>query len=127
MSLYVTVKMRKTGFYVVKPEGRVDSNTSSVLEERLAPLLIPSTKSLLFDMSELDYLSSAGIRVIFKAKKTMTENNGSFGMINLKPQIKKVFDIIGALPQISVFQNIEEADAYLDTMQKKVVEQEQES
>ena len=39
--------------------------------------------------------------------------------MNLKPQIKKVFEIINALPELNVFRSIEELDAYLDKMQKK--------
>ncbi|MBW1768561.1 MAG: hypothetical protein JRJ65_16145 [Deltaproteobacteria bacterium] len=57
----------------------------------------------------------------------MSEHNGSFGMINLKPQIRKVFDIINALPEITVFKNVEEADRYLDIMQKREIEKQEKS
>ena len=127
MPFYVTVGMRKTGFYVVNLEGRLDSNTYPILEKRVTPLLVSSTKALLFDMGELDYISSAGIRIVFIAKKAMSEHNGSFGMINLKPQIRKVFDIINALPEITVFKNVEEADRYLDILQKREIEKQEES
>jgi hypothetical protein len=40
--------------------------------------------------------------------------------MNLQPQIKKVFDIINALPSMQIFASIEELDEYLDAMQKKV-------
>ena len=40
--------------------------------------------------------------------------------MNLQPQIRKVFDIVSALPTMQVFKNIEELDEYLDVMQKKV-------
>jgi anti-anti-sigma regulatory factor len=49
--------------------------------------------------------------VVFKAKKALKEINASFMMANLKPQIKKVFDIINALPDIRVFKSLEEMDA----------------
>ena len=75
---------------------------------------------LVFDLDELDYLSSAGIRVILKTRGALKKNNGKITFMNLQPQIKKVFDIINALPSMQIFANIEELDEYLDVMQKKV-------
>ena len=85
-----------------------------------------ATRVLILDMSDLDYISSAGVRVVFKAKKGLKSSGGELMMVNLKPHIRKVFEIINALPSISVFKDIKEADAYLDTMQKKEMEKERE-
>jgi anti-anti-sigma factor len=125
MQLKVDVKERGKGVYIVMPEGHLDSNTYLMLEEKLKPLFAASTKVLIFDLSRLDYISSAGLRVVFKAKKAIKEINGSFMMANLKPQIKKVFDIINALPDIRVFMSLEEMDAYLDAMQRQEIEKQQ--
>ena len=65
-------------------------------------------------------LSSAGLRVIFKAKKLMDANGGKFLMVNLQPQIKKVFEIIKALDGMNVFKDQAEMDEYLAAMQDKV-------
>jgi hypothetical protein len=46
-----------------------------------------------------------------------------FLMVNLQPQIKKVFDIAQALPGEAVFSSVEEADEYFDAMQKKALEE----
>ena len=126
MSLNVLVSSKKTGVYVVKPEGRLDSETYSVLEKKIDSLMESATRVLILDMSDLDYISSAGVRVVFKAKKALNASGGELMMANLKPQIRKVFEIINALPSISVFKNIKEADAYLDTIQKKEMEKEKE-
>lgn len=125
MQLKVDVKEREKGIYVVMPEGHLDSNTYLMLEEKLNPLFAASTKVLILDLSRLDYISSAGVKVVFKAKKALKEINGSFMMANLKPQIKKVFDILNALPDIRVFKSLEEMDAYLDTMQRQEIEKQQ--
>ena len=125
MQLKVDVKERGKGVYMVMPEGHLDSNTYLMLEEKLNPLFVASTKVLIFDLSRLDYISSAGVGVVFKAKKALKEINGSFMMANLKPQIKKVFDIINALPDIRVFKSLEEMDTYLDVMQRQEIEKQQ--
>ena len=127
MSLNVVVTSKKTGVYIVKPEGRLDTETYLVLDEKITSLLESATRVLILDLSELDYISSAGVRVVFKAKKSLNASGGEFIMTNLKPQIRKVFEIINALPTMSIFKNIDEADAYLDAMQRKEIEKQKES
>ena len=73
---------------------------------------------IIFDMEFADYISSTGIRVLLKTKKTLKETNGKMVFMNLQPQIKKVFDILQAIPTLKVFASIEELDNYLDVMQK---------
>ncbi|MBW1800599.1 MAG: STAS domain-containing protein [Deltaproteobacteria bacterium] len=123
----ITVDERKTGVYVVTPEGRLDSNTYMDFEKRVTPLLVPSTRGLVIDMSGLEYISSAGVRVVLKAKKAIENQKGFFMMTDLRPQIKKVFDIINALPTMGVFRDLNEADRYLDTMQKMEIRKQEES
>ena len=50
----------------------------------------------------------------------MKAANGRMVFTNLQPQIKKVFDILQAIPTLKVFANLQELDEYLDLMQKKV-------
>ncbi|MFH1491176.1 MAG: STAS domain-containing protein [Pseudomonadota bacterium] len=126
MPLNITVEMRKVGVYIAKLQGRLDSGTYMFLEERLAPFLDPSTKGIILDMGELEYISSAGVRVVFKTRKFLESQNGSFIMTHLKPQIEKVFEIINALPSMNIFRSVEEADQYLDLMQKKEIRRQKE-
>jgi len=122
MSLNVNVEKRQEGVYAVMPEGHLDSTTSLNFEEEVTPLFAAATKVLIFDLSKLDFISSAGVRVVFMAQKALSKHNGVFMMTGLKPQIKKVFEIINALPRLRVFKNIEEADEYLYAMQKKEID-----
>ncbi len=125
MPLNVKVKTKQEGVYIVMPEGHLDSTTSIMFEEEVTPLFADSTKVLIFDLSQLDYISSAGVRFVFMAQKAMSKYNGVFMMTNLKPQIKKVFEIINALPNLRVFKNIEEADEYLYAMQEKEIQKQE--
>ena len=122
MPINVNIEKRQPGVYAVMPEGHLDSTTSLMFEEKVTPLFAAATKVLIFDLSKLDFISSAGVRVVFMAQKAMSENKGVFMMTDLKPQIKKVFEIINALPSLRVFKNIEEADEYLYAMQAKEIE-----
>jgi anti-anti-sigma factor len=98
--------------------GSLDGSTSHELDAALAPLL-DSVHHLVFDMADLKFVSSAGIRVLLNARKELKANDGTFVMKNLQPQIKKVFEIIGSLPGFEIFSSEKELDSYLAAMQKK--------
>ena len=82
----------------------------------------PAVTTLVFDFARLDYISSAGIRSVFKARKALAARAGKVLVVNLQPQIRKVFDIVKAVPVSDVFASVAELDAYLDAMQRKVLE-----
>jgi len=102
--------------------GRLDTHTCDELDRQLAPILSSSVRALVFDLAELEYISSAGIRSIFKARKAIEGRGGKVLVSNLQPQIQKVFDIVKAVPMNSIFSSTEEVDGYLDLMQKRVLE-----
>jgi anti-anti-sigma factor len=102
--------------------GRLDTHTYQALDEKLAPLLQdPSLLSLVLDLAGLEYISSAGIRSIFKARKALAARGGRVLVANPQAQIQKVFDVVKAVPMNEIFSSVAEADAYLDAMQRKVL------
>lgn len=119
MSLQVTVEKRKEGYYVVSLAGKIDTLTYLSFEEKVDPLLVPGTEVLMLDFQNLNYISSMGLRSIFKARKLLKAHNGRLLAMNIQPHIAKVFDVVRALPKESIFQSIEEADAYFDFIQKQ--------
>ena len=119
MALTVGIENRMAGSYVISPNGRLDAVTTPSFEGKIDPLLVPATKAIILNLEKLAYLSSAGVRVIFKIRKALTSRRGTFIMTNVSPSIQKVFDIINALPDTPVFKSVEDADRYLDLMQKK--------
>lgn len=121
-SLVVNIETRMTGGHIVTLDGRLDGMTYADCEKKIEPLIIPETKALMFDMSNLDYISSMGLRIILKARKVIEGNGGAVHIINMQPQIKKVFEIVNMLHGMTLFASIQEADQYFDVMQKKVKE-----
>lgn len=125
MDFTVEFVEKTVGVFVVFPKGSLDANTSQTLEQKVNYLLDNAARVIIFDLTDLTYISSAGVRVFLATKKEMQKRNGEFHMLNLQPQIEKVFQIIKALPSMSVFKNIEEMDLYLDRMQKRVIDQDE--
>ena len=121
MSLTISRTEKEKGVITVTLEGRLDSDTAATLERQVVEILGGEPRAIVFDMAKLDYISSMGLRVVFKTLKQMRRKEGDLLMINLQKQIKKVFDIAQALPPESIFTSIEEADDYLDAMQRKAL------
>jgi anti-anti-sigma factor len=125
-SLKVKVtKKKEKGVFKVAPVGSIDTETYSILEEKLKPLLVPSTKALVFDMSGVEYVSSMGLSVIFRAKLNLTEQGATLAIVNAQPQIKKVFDAVRVLPE-NYFSSMEAAEKYLDEFLEHIQTQEKE-
>jgi anti-anti-sigma factor len=122
MSLEIVITPEANNGKRISIAGRLDSNTAPELQQSIDNEINDSVNATIIDFKGLDFLSSAGLRVIFKAKKMMDGNGGNFLMVNLQPQIKKVFEIIKALDGMNVFKDQAEMDEYLTAMQDKVKE-----
>ncbi len=120
MSLTVRTNQKALGAFVVAPSGQINGQTYDVLEDELDQLLAQNPNLIALDLAEVDYLSSAGIRVILKTQTALKARDGKLVFMHLQPQIRKVFEIIEALPTMRVFKNFEEMDEYLDRIQKRI-------
>ena len=117
--------LHPNGSQRVEVGGRLDTHTYGELDDRLTLVLAAKVTSLVLDLAQLDYISSAGVRSIFRARKLLAAGGGTLVIANAQPQVQKVFDIVKAVPLSEIFRSVEEADAYLDKIQKKIVSGEQ--
>ena len=122
MALHIVLQDTPPDTRTLKLEGRLDSETSDELNAVLARELPPQIKVLVFDLQHLTYISSMGLRSLFLAQKTMNAREGELLFLHLQPAVQKVFDIVGAVDVMTVFAGMEELDAYLALMQRRVVE-----
>ena len=80
--------------------GRLDTQTAPELENELDSIL-SGVKELTFDMTNLEYVSSAGLRVILKAQKAMN-TQGAMKLTGVNDSIMEVFDITGFLDILTI-------------------------
>jgi len=123
MGLDIEIKTESDQRKIFSLAGSLDTNTAPQLEDVLEREIDSEVQVAIMDMNKLEFLSSAGIRIIFKAKKLMDARKGKFMLVNLQPQVRKVFEIIKVLDIMEVFSNQAELDDYLEVMQKKVLDQ----
>lgn len=121
MSLDITIAAPDHFSQRVTLGGRLDTHSYQELDRQLAPLMASPINSLVLDLAGLEYISSAGVRSIFKARKALAARGGKVLVVNPQPQIQKVFDVVKAVPLNEIFSTVAEADAYLDAMQRKVL------
>ncbi|MBE9607995.1 STAS domain-containing protein [Chitinilyticum piscinae] len=80
---------------LLRASGRLDGSTSPQLEKNLLPLLAEPGSKVLLDLAELDYVSSAGLRIILMAAKRAKQAGGRFVLCGLQPQVSEVFEMSG--------------------------------
>ena len=76
--------------------------------------------SIAFALDGLEYISSAGIRCLMRAHRAVGGRGGRVAIVNPQPAVRKVLEIVKALPSEQVFGSDAELDAYLNAMQRKV-------
>jgi anti-anti-sigma factor len=100
--------------------GRLDSVTVPKLEAELAPLLDrPTVTALVFRLHGLQYISSAGIRCIVRARKVIEGRGGRVAVVDAQPLVRRVLEIVRALPAEQVFASQAEFDAAQDATARR--------
>jgi anti-sigma B factor antagonist len=93
--------------FIIK--GRLDSKTSQEFEEKIVKSSKDGAKNMIFDFKELEYISSAGLRVILKATKEMKRTNGMIVLCSMQDYVKEVFEIAGFDTFLSIEETFDEA------------------
>ena len=75
--------------------GRLDTLTSSELAKELEEVFAASVESLVFDFAALDYVSSAGLRVLLSAQKKVSAQGAAMKIVGANENIKEIFEITG--------------------------------
>ena len=94
----------ENGIKIVIIEGEMDTNTSPKAESQLNELRSSGCKKLLLNFEKLDFISSAGLRVLLVTAQTLKSEGGEMRVYNLNPDVKEVFDISGFSTLLQVYE-----------------------
>ncbi len=104
------IKISQAGnFTELKLLGRLDSNTSQILEKDLLKLIQDGNKNLLINFEELNYISSSGLRVFLAGAKLLNADGKKLKLCCMKDYIKEVFEIAGFSIIFEIYNTKEEA------------------
>ncbi|MBP9144940.1 MAG: STAS domain-containing protein [Thermoanaerobaculia bacterium] len=83
------------GVVVLALSGQLDSRTAPALERETAKALGKECHALLFDLTALDFVASAGLRVVIMVGKRLAADGGAIALCGLNASVREVFDIAG--------------------------------
>lgn len=89
--------------------GRLDTNSSAEAENRTLDLIHQGKIRIVFDFSNVEYISSAGLRVVLKAAKHVQAAGGDMAIFGMRDKIREVFEMSGFLKILTVRERREEA------------------
>lgn len=98
---------------ILRPMGRLDSNSSPELERAVLDHLEKGCKRMVFDLSDMEYVSSAGLRVILLAGKKLRASQGKLVLVGLREMVSEVFAMSGFLTLFAVTKTLDEGIAKL--------------
>jgi anti-sigma B factor antagonist len=106
----VNISLREAdGVTVVQVEGNLDTNTAPEAQERLDDLAAQGVAKVLVDFTDLDYISSAGLRVLLATAKKLRGTGGNLRLCGLNETVAEVFEISGFSTIFAVFPSEAEA------------------
>jgi anti-sigma B factor antagonist len=80
---------------IYRLKGSLDSNTSQGFEQKLFQAISEGAKNMVVDFKDIDYISSAGLRVILKAFKALQREDGRIILCSMQKYVREIFEITG--------------------------------
>lgn len=94
---------KKDGVVILSLKGRLDALTAQSLEEKFLNLLQTEEKLFAVNFTQLEYISSGGLRVLLKTAKILSNSTGKIVLFALNDHIREIFEIAGFLSLFSIF------------------------
>jgi len=89
--------------------GKLDTTTAKAFEQKILGQIESGDRRFVIDLAQLDYISSAGLRVFVLAAKRLNSANGKIVLCALKDPVREVFDIAGFSSIFSIYGSHDEA------------------
>jgi anti-sigma B factor antagonist len=91
---------------LVNAVGRIDSNTAPEVEQVFNKILESGTSGIVFDMSEVNFISSRGLWVLLETQKACKRNHGKMVLVNVSNDMQQALDLAGIKHFIEIFDDL---------------------
>ncbi|MDL5035969.1 STAS domain-containing protein [Comamonas resistens] len=99
----MTIAIEPTAAATIVPlQGQINSANAAAIEAQVLALVDGGTKNLILDFAGLDYISSAGLRMVLVVAKRLKQESGLLVLCGMQPHVREVFDISGFLAILNV-------------------------
>ncbi len=100
---------RKADVVILSLSGKLDATTAKTFEDKILAVINSGAQRLAVDLSQLDYVSSSGLRVFLLAAKQLQGTQGKIVLCALKDHVRQVFDLVGFSSVLSIYGSRDEA------------------
>jgi len=108
-NIKISHQASEKGTVIVKVEGDIDAHTTKVLQKSVGEIFKQGKYRLIFDVSNVGYMSSAGASLFIVIMNEAKENAGNMVLMNVQPGVKNVFDLLGLSPMFLIVENLRTA------------------
>jgi anti-sigma B factor antagonist len=105
---------RKPGVLILCLSQRLDATTAKAFEDKVLGVIGAGDRRLVIDLAQLEYVSSAGLRVFLLAAKRLSAVNGKLAVVGLNDHVRHVFDIAGFSSILSIYPSRDEAMRHVE-------------
>lgn len=109
------IEKRENGTAIFALNGRLDSNTSPEFDEKIIESIENGTRFIVVDCKALDYITSAGLRILNKTAKKLKQLDGKIVLCSMEDYVKEVFEISGFDTFLPIVLDLEKALEKLKT------------
>jgi len=100
---------RKADVVILALSGKLDATTAKTFEDKILGVINSGTQRLVVDLSQLEYVSSSGLRVFLLAGKRLRSTNRKIALCSLKEHVRQVFDLAGFSSILSIYNSRDDA------------------
>jgi len=94
---------------IVRVEGRLDATSAPILENKLSELITGKKKLIILDFAKVDYLSSAGMRLLLSTTKKLKAGDGKLHFCSINEEVMEIIKMAGFERILSIFPTEQEA------------------
>ena len=98
---------------IIRIKGALDTNTSAQLESTLADHLDRGARRIILELTEMDYVSSVGLRVFLSSLKRLRASEGRLVLSGLNEEVREIFDMAGFSPLFEITPSLDDARSCL--------------
>jgi anti-anti-sigma factor len=104
----------RKGIIILRCEGRLDATTAPHLENEINKLIDQERNKIMIDFSRIDYLSSAGMRLLLSVTKRLINKRGKLSIFAIHEEVREIISMAGFEKVLAIYHTEEEAMASQD-------------
>lgn len=105
----ISIFRTEEGIAILKVVGRLSIHTTEAAQQQIDQLINEGLRFLVFDLTSMDFVSSAGLGVFVHTFRKLEAQNGKMRLCGLQDEVKRLFDITGLSFRLDLYPSLEEA------------------